>query len=303
MPDRLSDPLSYPASSPPPDLRSPRPAGTRVPGLLGGRVLLRAPRPEDADALYEITRDAATMMMLMSSRAWIPDSPDGFLARHVARLREPADAADAWFVVADRDDTVVYGQADLWGIDSHNRYGNIGLSLTPRWRGRGLGRDIVEVLCRYAFTIRGLHRLQYEASTPNRASVRTAERAGLRREALLRSYEWTYGELSDSVVFARLAHEWRDPGPGHGSLNDPVSVGGSGDGPAPAAGAEISAVPAAGADASAVPAAGAEAGPADRPVVPDPAVMLADGLAPPPPDGPADDPDPLVGRSVRLRAV
>lgn len=181
----------------------------KVPGLTGERVLLRAPRPEDADALYEITQDA-TVMMMLSARSWVPDSLDGFRTRHAARLREAPDASDAWFVVADPDDSEVYGQADLWGIDSHNRTANIGLALLARWRSQGLGREVVTQLCRYAFAIRGLNRVQYEASAPNPGSIRAAEHAGFRREVLLRQYEWTFGRLTDAVVLGQLAREWRE---------------------------------------------------------------------------------------------
>ena len=78
------------------------------------------------------------------------------------------------------------GEAVLWGIDLHNRSAHVGLALRPAFRGRGLGTDAVRVLCRYGFTIRGLHRMQLETLADNHAMIAVAERLGFTREGTMR---------------------------------------------------------------------------------------------------------------------
>ena len=74
----------------------------------------------------------------------------------------------------------------LWGIDLHNRSAHVGISLRPAFRGRGLGGDVVRVLCRYGFAIRGLHRMQLETLADNAAMIAVAERLGFTREGTMR---------------------------------------------------------------------------------------------------------------------
>ena len=100
------------------------------------------------------------------------------------------------------------GEALLWNIDPHNRTAHIGISLLPAFRGRRLGTDIVRVLCRYGFAIRGLHRLQVETLADNAAMIQAAGRAGFTREGTLRRSAWVNGEFLDEVILGLLAPEW-----------------------------------------------------------------------------------------------
>ena len=79
------------------------------------------------------------------------------------------------------------------------------------YRGRGLAGRAVRLLVDWAFTDLGLRRVEAEVNPLNRASLRTALRAGLRREGLLRGNTMLGGEVHDTVVLGRLAD---DPAPG-----------------------------------------------------------------------------------------
>jgi RimJ/RimL family protein N-acetyltransferase len=100
------------------------------------------------------------------------------------------------------------GEALLWGIDRYNRMAHIGLALRPAFRGRGLGADIVQVLCRYGFAILGLHRLQAETLADNGAMLTAAARAGFKVEGTLRRSVWVNGDFADETVLGLLASEW-----------------------------------------------------------------------------------------------
>jgi RimJ/RimL family protein N-acetyltransferase len=100
------------------------------------------------------------------------------------------------------------GEALLWGIDLHNRSAHLGLALLPACQGRGLGGDTVRVLCRYGFALRGLHRLQLETLSDNRAMIAAAERAGFTREGVTRGSSWVNGRWADDVIFGLLDTEF-----------------------------------------------------------------------------------------------
>jgi RimJ/RimL family protein N-acetyltransferase len=102
------------------------------------------------------------------------------------------------------------GEALLWGIDQHNRFAHLGISLLPDFRGRGLAADTIRLLCHYGFQTRGLHRLQLETLADNEPMIHTALAIGFSREATIREGAWVTGQFLDEAIFGLLADEWRN---------------------------------------------------------------------------------------------
>ena len=100
--------------------------------------------------------------------------------------QSPYDVPDtddtAFFSVATVEDGELVGEALLWGIDQHNRSAHVGLALRPSFRRRGWSGEVLELLCEYGFTVRGLNRLQLETAATNTAMLRAATRAGFNQE-------------------------------------------------------------------------------------------------------------------------
>lgn len=173
--------------------------------LRGEKIGLRARHETDVPVLQaELYEDVATRSRA-DSRPWRP-IPPGSAASPYA-VGDPADDA-ACFSAVQLDDGDLAGEALLWGIDTHNRVAHLGIALRPAFRGRGLGADIVRVLCHYGFTVRGLHRLQVETLADNAAMIRAATRSGFRHEGTLRCSAWVLGGFADEVVLGLLAGEW-----------------------------------------------------------------------------------------------
>jgi RimJ/RimL family protein N-acetyltransferase len=112
------------------------------------------------------------------------------------------------FSVVELSDRALAGEALLWGIDTHNRTAHVGLSLLPSFRHRGLGTDVIRVLCRYAFAVLGLHRLQVETLADNTAMIQVARAAGFVLDGTLRGSSWVEGQFVDEVVLGLLAEDW-----------------------------------------------------------------------------------------------
>ena len=125
--------------------------------LRGELIGLRARQDSDIEVFEtELLNDVETRVRT-DSRPWRPVTP--------------GSADSPYRVPADRDDVVMFsavelatgelaGEGLLWGIDLHNRNAHLGISLRPAFRGKHLGTDIVRVLCRYGFAVRGFYRLQ-----------------------------------------------------------------------------------------------------------------------------------------------
>jgi RimJ/RimL family protein N-acetyltransferase len=96
------------------------------------------------------------------------------------------------------------GAVDLAGFAWPHARGEIGYWVAPAARGRGVATRAVALLARHGFEALGLARIEILAFAANRASQRVAERAGFRREGLLRSYLAVKGRREDVIMFARL---------------------------------------------------------------------------------------------------
>lgn len=83
-----------------------------------------------------------------------------------------------------------------------------GCWLEPSAAGRGLVTRAVRVLIDWAVHERGMHRIEWQVSTANTASINVAKRLGMTREGVLRA-SYPYGGVRhDMEVWSVLAPEW-----------------------------------------------------------------------------------------------
>ncbi len=184
--------------------------------LRGEKVWLRARLETDVAILHAELYDDVVARSKADARPWRPIPLTSAVSPF--RVCEPSDDCDVFSVVELGDDEALAGAALLWGINSHNRSAHIGLSLRPGFRGRGLAVDTVRVLCAYGFSIRGMHRLSIETLSGNEAMIGAAQRAGFRREGVLREAAWVDGEFRDELLLGLLADEWRSSRISQGGL-------------------------------------------------------------------------------------
>ncbi|MFZ0158296.1 MAG: GNAT family protein [Kineosporiaceae bacterium] len=181
--------------------------------LTGRLVRLRARTREDVETLYPMTQDPE-LGSLTDDRPWAPRSLPWFQADFDRRQSDkPGETSTrhAGFAVQRHDDAdgVCIGEVSLWNINDHQRTARIGITLAPGARGQGIGRDCLEVICRFAFELRNLERVQLETLACNDAMQRAARAAGFTEEGRLRSNAWHLGMRVDELIFGLLAPEWR----------------------------------------------------------------------------------------------
>jgi RimJ/RimL family protein N-acetyltransferase len=84
----------------------------------------------------------------------------------------------------------------------------IGWSLAPAARGRGIGTEAAGALLRLGFEELGFHRIEARLDALNTASAALCERLGMRLEST-QVDRWHYkGRWATEVVYAVLAQEW-----------------------------------------------------------------------------------------------
>ena len=180
--------------------------------LTGELVTLRAVRPDDLPALYEIQANLDN---------WEERSPQP--AAPLTRAKFDADAArrsegetvgfslTAEFAIT-VDDRLV-GTCVLMNEDSLARHAAVGISLVLEAAGKGYGTDAFRILVDYAFTRRNLRRVYLEVLASNERAIASYRKVGFVEEGRLREHCWVRGAYVDEVRMGLLRSEWR-PTPG-----------------------------------------------------------------------------------------
>jgi RimJ/RimL family protein N-acetyltransferase len=165
--------------------------------LRDGPLTLRPWREEDVPAIHAACQDPEILR-------WLPAIPRPYTLAHA---RAYVAGGDGPYTFAIEDGGRVVGSIAL-RVDEANAIGNLGYWCAPGARGQGVVTRALRRLCRYGFEELGLGRLELVADPDNAASQRVAEKAGFRREGVLRSHLLhPDGRRRDSVMFSLLPGE------------------------------------------------------------------------------------------------
>lgn len=102
------------------------------------------------------------------------------------------------------NDGPIIGQISLQSVDIRDHHAEIGYLLNAEFRGQGIMNRAVSLLTDYAFGI-GFRRIGAFAMKRNIASLRTLEKNGFEREAVLRNYITELdGTQTDAILFSKI---------------------------------------------------------------------------------------------------
>ncbi|MFF5069984.1 GNAT family N-acetyltransferase [Micromonospora olivasterospora] len=186
----------------------PGPAVRTLPDLPGGRltdgvVTLRRVGPEDAPGMHRLH----SRPEVVASR--VPPVPPTYAEiERRCRLAEGQWLAGsgADLAILDAATGELVGGCALYHDEPSTAQAMIGYSMLPAARGRGLATRAVRLVAGWAFEEVGIARLWAGTRPENAASQRVLEKAGFRREGLMRGrLPGGGGDRVDSVLYGLLA--------------------------------------------------------------------------------------------------
>ncbi len=147
------------------------------------RLILRPIGPGDASAIFVVYAQDPDVVRFLSFR---PHPNLATTEAYIARcLATPVAAARTYVLVA-RDETTLIGAFDLRRRDGHRL--DCGYVMAQPCWGRGLMTEALSAVCAWAMARDGIWRLGAVCDTDNHASARVMEKAGMRREGILRRW-------------------------------------------------------------------------------------------------------------------
>ncbi len=173
------------------------------PALRGDQVTLRLPKASDYREWAALRAESRNFLEPWEPR-WAPDELDrGAWRQRLARYVEDYAAGTAIPFFIFEGEGAMIGGITLGNI----RYGvaqtgQIGYWIGQRYAGRGLMLEALGLLVAHAFETLRLHRIEAACIPDNQRSIRLLEKAGFRREGLLRSYLRINGIWQDHFLYA-----------------------------------------------------------------------------------------------------
>ena len=172
-----------------------------VPSLEAGPFRLRPFELEDLDVVREAAQDQYIPLITTVPVPFTEDAGRDFIERQWSRATAGIGYS---FAVADADTGRAVGQIGLWLEDIESGRASIGYWIAASGRGRGAAGHAVAAVVLWAFRELVIPRLELYVEPWNDASIRTAERAGFRREGLLRSWQSIDGSRKDLYMYSML---------------------------------------------------------------------------------------------------
>ena len=142
------------------------------------RLRLRRSRPDDAEAISSYRSDPD----VNRQQGWARTDPEAVRADIQEMAGRAPGEAGGWvqFSVEERDGGLLVGDVGLSPADGEPGVLKVGYTIDPAFQGRGYATEAVGALLGYAFETLGADVIRAYASADNAASIRVAERVGMR---------------------------------------------------------------------------------------------------------------------------
>jgi len=180
-----------------------KPSFPTQPKLVGAKVYLRPASGEDIANTYH--------WFLQSDPTAQSSRPHPFLsaadAAEAFKEREKC-ADDQLFMIVRQQGNTPVGQIRFFNWNTLNRSAELGLLIDPEERRKGHATEAIRLLAKFLFYSRDLNKLHAQTSSKNEAAVGLLEKAGFKRDAVLRHHYLHDGEFHDGYIYSLLRFEF-----------------------------------------------------------------------------------------------
>ena len=130
-------------------------------------------------------------------KKWFEPSPDRHMKEFVV------------FTIYHKGDKRPIGSVGFGRINWISRNANIFATIgEPEYWGKGIAIEANKLLIKYGFTELNFHKIYTGVFTPNKRSLRAAEKLGFEKEAILKEEMYIDGVYHDVHKFALFKRDW-----------------------------------------------------------------------------------------------
>lgn len=176
--------------------------------LIKERVLLRPYCLDDVEFLYEAARES-----VVEVQNWLPWCHANYSRQESETWIKSCD--EAWakgtayeFAIFDTKTGLYLGGCGLNHIDPIDKIANLGYWVRSSQTSEGVATTATILLVHFGFRGLKLNRIEIVAATGNKASQRVAEKAGAKREGILRNRCTVNDQVLDAMMFSFIPQDF-----------------------------------------------------------------------------------------------
>ena len=168
---------------------------------------IRRHRIEDIPSVFEAIRES-----IAEISPWMPWCHDDYTVDETSLWIR--SRAEEWrrdkaydFVIHDLHTQAVVGGVGLNTLNRQHQIANLGYWVRTARTGQGIATAATLLAARFGIEELGLRRIEIVAEVKNVASQRVAEKAGAKKEAVIRKRLLNRGESRDAVLYSLVAED------------------------------------------------------------------------------------------------
>jgi diamine N-acetyltransferase len=169
--------------------------------LKGRNIYLRALEPDDLDFLYQLENN---------TEVWEVSGTLTPYSKKVLQLyldnahRDIYEVKQLRLCVCNTKDKVI-GLVDIFDFDPSNARAGVGIIiLDEQDRGKGAGKEALELVIEYCFTILNLHQLYANILDANEPSKRLFQKLGFESVGVKKDWLLINGEFKNEVLYQKI---------------------------------------------------------------------------------------------------
>ena len=125
----------------------------------------------------------------------------------IEKSYEKLSSEEKWFIIEKKDGCKV----GFIGHFTSGKLFEIGYALVTTERGKGHCTEAVKIMVDYLFLSKDIARIQAGTNVENKPSQKVLEKAGFKKERIMRKGLFVRGTWVDVCMYSILREEWREP--------------------------------------------------------------------------------------------
>ncbi|MFB5763720.1 GNAT family N-acetyltransferase [Paenibacillus medicaginis] len=171
--------------------------------MRGKTVYLRPVREEDMASFYEAVCDEEIRYMTGTKKTFTMEQ----LYEHFERITKDETRHD--FAICLVNDDTIIGDLSILEIDADNRKAFFRIALHNKlYFNKGYGTEAVRLAMEFSFENLKLNRLQLEVFSHNVRGVKAYEKAGFKKEGILRQSLLYNNQYFDEIIMGMLKQDY-----------------------------------------------------------------------------------------------
>lgn len=176
-----------------------------LPSLATPRLILRPMEMRDAPDIYLYSKDPQVAEHVL----WEPHESIHQTRSYIRYVhRQYRNGEPSSFCIEEKASGRVIGTIGFMWLHPENRSCEVGYSLSRAYWNRGYMTEALRAVIDFGFRRLKVNRIEAQHETDNPASGRVMEKAGMRREGVLRSRLFNKTRFVDVALYAILRADW-----------------------------------------------------------------------------------------------